>query len=77
MFVRFTQDFGYIRLSLCKRHLQSFMFVVQKLFGSTLGAQRCAIMSSPVLQDFLDNVWFSDEAHFVVRNVNISCCEVM
>ena len=77
MFVRFTQKFGYIRLSLCRRHLQSFMSVTQKLFGSTLGAQKCAIMSYPVLQDFLDNVWFSDEAHFVVRYVDISCCEVM
>ena len=28
-------------------------------------------------QNFPDTVWISDETHFVVRNVNILCCEVM
>ena len=39
--------------------------------------KKCALMSFPVLQDFFDNVWFSDETHYVVRNVNIFCCEVI
>ena len=47
MFVRFTQDFGYIRLSLCRRHLKSFMSVTQKLFGSTLGAQKMCYNELP------------------------------
>ena len=38
---RLTQNFSYIRSSLCSRHLQSFKSVLQKLFVS-LGNKKCA-----------------------------------
>ena len=38
---RLTQNFSYIRSSLCSRHLQSFKSVLQKLFVS-LAHKKCA-----------------------------------
>ena len=38
---RLTQNFSYIRSSLCSRHLQSFTSVLQKLFVS-LALKKCA-----------------------------------
>jgi len=38
---RLTQNFSYIRSSLCSRHLQSFKSVLQKLFVS-LALKKCA-----------------------------------
>jgi len=37
---KLTQNFSYIRSSLCSRHLQSFKSVLQKLCFT--GAQKCA-----------------------------------
>jgi len=39
--IRLTQNFSYIRSSLCSRHLQSFKSVLQKLFVS-LALKKCA-----------------------------------
>jgi len=39
--LRLTQNFSYIRSSLCSRHLQSFKSVLQKLFVS-LALKKCA-----------------------------------
>ena len=49
---RLTQNFSYIRSSLCSRHLQSFKSVLQKLCFN--GAQKMLQMNSPALQAHLD-----------------------
>jgi len=43
---RLTQNFSYIRSSLCSRHLQSFKSVLQKLFVS-LALKECATNELP------------------------------
>ena len=50
---RLTQNFSYIRSSLCSRHLQSFKSVLQKLFVS-LTLKKVLQMSSRALQAHLD-----------------------
>ena len=50
---RLTQNFSYIRSSLCSKHLQSFKSVLQKLFVS-LALKNVLQMSSAALQAHLD-----------------------
>jgi len=41
-FFRLTQNFSYIRSSLCSRHLQSFKSVLEKLFVSLALKNMCS-----------------------------------
>ena len=50
---RLTQNFSYIRSSLCSRHLQSFKSLLQKLFVS-LALKKCVPDELPALQAHLD-----------------------
>ena len=50
---RMTQNFSYIRSSLCSRHLQSFKSVLQKLLVS-LASKNVLQIVSPALQAHLD-----------------------
>jgi len=50
---RLTQNFSYIRSSLCSRYLQSFTSVLQKLFAS-LALKNVLQMNSLALQAYLD-----------------------
>ena len=52
---KLTQNFSYLRSSMCSKHLQSFKFVRQKLLVS-LALKNVLQMSSPTLQAHLDPV---------------------
>ena len=68
--VRFTHNICHIRLSLC-RNISKVSCLYHKNCLLNWRSKKCAPMRSPVQQDYLDNVRVSDEAHFVVKNVNI------
>jgi len=73
---RLTQNFSYIRSSLCSRHLHSFKSVLQKLFVSQ-ALKNVLQMSSPVLQAHLDpgGKVLDDPPALLLWNRSYCCCD--
>ena len=73
---RLTQNFIYIRSSLCSRHLQSFKCVLKKLFVS-LALKYVLQMSSPALQAHLDppGKVLDDPPAFLPWDRSYCCCD--
>ena len=73
---RSTQNFSYIRSSLCSKHLQNFKSVQQKLFVSR-ALQNVLQMSSPALQAHLDPAGkvLDDPPAFLPWDHSYCCCD--
>jgi len=73
---RLTQNFSYIRSSLCSRHLQSFKSVLQKLFV-LLALKKVLQMSSLALQAHLDLAGkvLDDPPPFLPWDHSYCCCD--
>jgi len=73
---KLTQNFSYIRSSLCSRHLQSFKSVLQKLFVS-LALKNVLQMNSPALQAHMDPAGklLDDPPAFLHWDRSYCCCD--